>query len=134
MSDRAALPPPTPELNLRRLVATLGSREAALRLIEARGGLTIYVPHNIDRSDLAAELGEALLSRLVAEHGGNYLRVPLAKAWRAQCYRSQGLSHAAIAARLQMTEEGVRKTLRLAGLGSTVEPDPVASPQLDLGI
>jgi len=129
-----SLPPPTPELHLRRLIATLGSREAALRVIEARGGLTVYIPHHVERSELAAEFGEAILARLVADHGGNYLRVPLAKAWRAQCYRAQGLSHGAIAARLQMTEEGVRKSLRLAGIKSTVEADPAASPQLDFGL
>lgn len=133
MTEPAALPPPTPEKRLRQLVAVLGSREAALRVVDALGGQTVYIPHHADRSGLPDDLGRAIVDRLISVHAGNYLIVPLAKAWRAQCYKARGLSHSAIAAKLGMTESGVYRTLRLAGIAGNVEPDPTPSRQLDLG-
>lgn len=136
MSDVALnqpmLPPPTPDL--RGFVAALGSREAALRLIEARGGTTLYVPRNANRSALVEELGDRVVAALIAEYAGTYVRVPLAKAWRAQILHARGASHAEIARALGMSESGVYRTLRLAGITGNFEAEAAApTRQLDLG-
>jgi Mor family transcriptional regulator len=129
MSD---LPPVTPEL--KPLAAMLGSREAVLALIEARGGRKLYLPQGPERSALTEILGAAVVERLARQWGGDRLRVPLGRAWRIQVYRARGMSIGDIAARLCMTEIGVYRSLRQVGLAGNV-PEVgagAASPQLDL--
>lgn len=128
------LPPPTPDL--KGLCDLCGSREAALTLIEAHGGTSIYVPHRHETSDLRDTLDAGLIERLRQRYVGDWMRVPLAQAWRVQVYRSRGMTIRDIARRLTMTESGVYKSLRLAGLSNTLSSAPAAKPgaglQLDL--
>lgn len=128
------LPPPTPEL--KPLVAMLGSREAALALIEARGGRKLYLPQGATRTELTEILGVAVVERLGRQCGGDRLRVPVGRAWRIQVYRARGMSIGDIASRLSMTEVGVYRSLKSAGLAGNVRDDADASAssprQLDL--
>lgn len=124
------LPPPTSDL--RKFVALCGSREAALALIEARGGTQLYVPHNGDRSELSAAIGAELVDRLTSQMGGNYMRIPLARAWRCQILRARGMSYSEIARVVGMTESGVYRSLQLAGITGSVEPSPDSPRQLNL--
>jgi hypothetical protein len=128
------LPPPTPDL--KGLCDLCGSREAALALIEAHGGTAIYVPQRHEKSDLRDTLDAGLIERLRQRYAGDWMRVPQAKAWRVQVYRGRGMTIRDIALRLTMTESGVYKSLRLAGLSNTLSSAPTsrqaAGQQLDL--
>lgn len=91
----AELPP-----EIARLIDMIGE-EATLRFVEAHGGTRVHIRlGRTSRNGLADLLGAAAASALAEAFGGEYLRVPLAKRWRAQHYRRQGLSYAAIARRL----------------------------------
>ena len=89
----------------------------ALKLIEAFGGVRIYVPRKPPaRSPLAHALGLADARRLAAAYGGDTIKVPLARAWRLRLYRDVGMSYAEIARKLGMTQEGVQMQLQRAGM------------------
>jgi hypothetical protein len=128
------LPPPTPDL--KGLCDLCGSREAALALIEAHGGTAIYVPHRREKTDLLETIDAELIERLQRRYAGDWMRVPLAQAWRIQIYRGRGMTIRDIARRLTMTEGGVYKSLRLAGLSHSLSDARAAKPsagqQLDL--
>lgn len=98
-------------------LASLIGAAAALRLIEAHGGTRLYVPRQIEESPRLVEmLGIDGARRLSAEYGGDYLKVPLARMWRAARYRAEGLSYAQIARRLGCTESTVWRHLAAADL------------------
>ena len=103
---------PRPPAELANLVDAMGA-DATLRLIEAFGGARIAVPTRArDESALTAVIGQQALSGLVKLFGGMRLSVPLAKAWRAQVLRERdGLSHAAIAQRLVMSQTSVERMM-----------------------
>lgn len=82
---------------------------AFLRLVEAYGGVRLFVPETNDRTELVAEIGNDAVMKLVDRWGGFYIRVPLAREFRARQYRAAGLSNAQIARRLGMAETGVNK-------------------------
>ncbi len=128
------LPPPPPEM--KAFVELLGSRDAALKLIEARGGRLLYIPHRAERSDLVEIIGADALARLATRAGGDRLKVPLGREWRVQILRARGQSHGEIASTLGMTESGVYRSLRRSGLAGNVGDalqTPSSSPhQLDL--
>jgi hypothetical protein len=118
-----ALPPPTPDV--RRFVQALGP-DAALAVIEARGGTRLWVPGQATGSTLVQELGEAATLRLVEAFGRGPIKVPVAREWRVQIYRARGMSYAQIARATGCSETSVHRIL--AGSGLTV------SRQLDLGL
>jgi hypothetical protein len=128
------LPPPRPDL--KGLCDLCGSREAALALIEAHGGTAVYVPHKSESSALAETIDGELIARLQKRYAGDWMRVPLALAWRIQIYRGRDMTIRDIARRLTMTENGVYKSLRLAGLSNSLSDasgnKPTAGQQLDL--
>lgn len=110
----AVLPPPPAELA--QFSAHL-SPEGVLRLIESFGGTVIYVPQVPNQgSPLTLALGRDEARALAAALGGERVKVPLAKYWRIQLYKAQGLSYAEIARKLGTTEGVVWRHLRDAGL------------------
>ncbi len=83
-----------------RLLALIGDA-ATLRFVEAHGGTRVHIRlGHTSRNALADLLGAAAAAALAQAFGGDYIRVPLAKKWRARQYRAQGLSYSAIARRL----------------------------------
>lgn len=109
-------PPPPAELDY--LVRPLGAA-ATLALIERHGGTRLYVPR-APSAELLACLGAEAAAALCAEWGGNYLKPPLAKGWRALVYRAAGDSYSQIARRLGCTEKAVAEHLR-AGRATTTQ-------------
>ncbi len=100
-----------------RFLTDLIGVPAAFRLIELHGGARVSVPKGVNQgSRLARDIGLAEARRLAARWGGDTLKVPLARYWRARVYRAQGLSYRAIARRLGVTEGTVHTYLRAAGM------------------
>ena len=103
MSERSrparVRPAPVPPPEASELVACMGPA-LTIKLIEAQGGLRIYVPYpaGVPGSTLAAIVGEEALLRLAQRHGGCKLTVPLCREWRVRMYLHEGgRSHAEIA-------------------------------------
>ena len=116
---------PAPPAELEHLASRLGAR-GLFKLIDAHGGLRLYVPRRLRATDdLVALLGLEAAEKLVAEWGGDYLRVPLARAWFARCLQAQGLSHRLIARHMRTTENTVRLLLQGLSPGAdTPRRDP----------
>ncbi len=90
------------------------SPEAALALIEWRGGTRLYIPRDASgaaHEALASHVGVPAALALAEAFRGEYLKVPLAKTWRARLYRARGESYAEIARRLGCTESAVWRHL-----------------------
>ena len=105
---------PSPEVA--PLVALIGDA-ATLALLDAYAGIRIQVPVRARAdSSLARAIGPAAAAKLVAEFGGGKLQVPLAKRWRIQHYRLQGMSYAAIARRVGANERMVHQVLHDHGM------------------
>lgn len=83
-----------------------------LSLVEHYGGIRLYVPHRVDGSALAGDIGADHAAALVRRYAGDYLRVPLARAFRVRHYRAAGHSNAAIARKIGVTETAVNKLVR----------------------
>jgi DNA-binding transcriptional regulator LsrR (DeoR family) len=83
--------------------------DAYLALVEHYGGTRAFVPKEPARSGLAAAIGEAAAEKLSKSYGAEYIKVPLDRELRARHYKGQGLSNAAIARRLGITESAVEK-------------------------
>ena len=105
-------PDPPPSLSL--YVEALGV-EDTLRLVEAYGGLTIWIPKGVGNSSAARraaleqEFGAKVTKELIALFGGGPIEVPLAKPWRADVYRAQGLTMAEIAKKLQCSYRTIKR-------------------------
>ena len=98
--------PPAPA-ELRYLGDLIGDA-ATLALIEARGGTCIHVPKRPGADcALAREIGLSAVEALAVEWGGNRLKVPTAKRWRALVYRQRGNSYTRICQLLNVTETAV---------------------------
>jgi len=94
------------------LKTLLGTR-AFVALAEAFGGTRLYVPQTIGSDHAIAQaVGEAPARRLSERFAPDTIRVPLAREDRAMQYRADGLSNAAIARRLGMTEPGVEQLFK----------------------
>ena len=91
------------------LLALLGE-DGLIRLAEEYAGIRMYVPSNIDRSQLVKTIGSEIANKLSQRYGGDYINVPLVRDLRARRYRDDdGLSNAQIARKLGITENGVEK-------------------------
>ncbi|MBX9873368.1 MAG: helix-turn-helix domain-containing protein [Beijerinckiaceae bacterium] len=95
-----------------------------LALIEAEGGCSVYVPVEPNQGmPLARAIGLDAARSLAAEWGGDYITVPLARAWRVRVYRSEGATQRQIARRLGISESQVWKLLRDAGRTGAAQAD-----------
>lgn len=88
---------------------------AFLQLVEAFGGLRIYVPDRKRDETIDAAIGIEASAKLHGMWGGSLVRVPLAQGFRARAYRAAGIDNRTIARRLCMTETGLEKLFRRAG-------------------
>ncbi len=123
-----ALPPPPAEIAY--LAKRIGAA-ATLKLIEQRGGTRVFIPRApADGQVLVAQIGIEAVAALSEGWGGEYLKIPLVKWWRARVYRSQGLNHREIAQRLGCTENTVGTYLR--GPGPAAGAPPVETAQMAL--
>lgn len=103
---------PTPPAELEHLASRLEAW-GLFRLIEAHGGLRLYIPRTPkDTDELVKLLGMEATQKLAAEWGGDYLKVPLARAWFARCLLAQGQSQRQIARAMRTTENTVRTLLQ----------------------
>jgi hypothetical protein len=90
---------------------------ATFRLIELRAGTRVRVPKTVNQgTKLAREIGLASARQLAERWGGDDLKVPLARHWRARVYRARGDSYSTIARRLGVNEGTVHTYLRNAGM------------------
>lgn len=92
-----------------------------LKLTDAHGGIRIYIPKDPHGSALAGDIGIDNAARLSKMFPGGYIRVPVAREFRARHYRRQGESNSMIARRLGLSETGVEK------LFSRAPKEPVKS-------
>lgn len=83
-------------------------------LVEAHAGVRLYVPSDPTRSELPTTIGITSATRLSKAYPGGYIKVPLARDFRALRYRESGLSNRDIARRLGLTETGVERLLKRA--------------------
>lgn len=80
-----------------------------LKLTDVHGGIRVYIPKEPHGSTLASEIGIDNAARLSKMFAGGYIRVPIAREFRARHYRRQGESNSMIARRLGLSETGVEK-------------------------
>lgn len=104
-----AFAPPTDDVA--RLVEIIGP-EAAMRLIEARGGTRVYLSDAGEGRTVSDIVGVDAAAKLNAIYGRDKFKVPLARDWRVLCYRQQGLSYRQMALRVGCSENGVGNILR----------------------
>jgi hypothetical protein len=109
-------------------VSALAGVLAAVQFARSYGGLKIYIPKHLNQGHfLAHTLGLAAAHALAADMGGEDVMVPSAGAYLnwidARALRVCGLSHSAIATRLQI---GLRRVGRLLqGFDAAgIEPGP----------
>lgn len=100
---------PEPPRCVAHLVQILGI-PAAYALVEARGGTRPYIPKT-PTPELERLVGPEGAYELAAVHGGNYLKVPLARNWRILVRRACGASYAEIATALVCTTDTVWRVL-----------------------
>jgi hypothetical protein len=91
--------------------------EALLLLVEQHGGIRLYIPKDINQgSSLARSVGLPAARALSRMFGGEWIKVPIARAWRVRVYRQRGETYQSIARRLLITEGQVGKLLCNAGM------------------
>jgi len=114
------------------LLSILGD-DGFFRLTEAYAGVRLYVPANIDRSELPAVIGTDFAARLARAYPGSHIRVPLAREFRARRYVAGGLTIREIALKLGLTETGVNKLIeRMRNAQPLTRPSRKDPRQLDL--
>lgn len=110
------------------LLDTLGE-DGFFRLVEAHAGLRLYVPSQPDRSELFVTIGQDAATRLSKAFPGGYIRVPLAREFRAVRYVKAGATNRDIAKRLGLTEAGIDKLLKRARSRKLVEKKSRKDPR-----
>jgi len=84
--------------------------EGYVRFCEALGGTRVYVSYSFrDDSEVVQAVGRIMADKLSRAMAPATIRVPLARRERALSYRAVGMSNAAIARKLGITENGVEK-------------------------
>ncbi|MCY1668612.1 hypothetical protein [Rhizobium sp. SL86] len=91
-----------------RLRSILGAKAYYL-LIEHHGGTRLYVPQNVDGSEILRALDYDDALKLSKLYGGSCIRVPLDRECLAANYFEQGLTVRQVAIRLRVTETGADK-------------------------
>lgn len=93
------------------LISVIG-KDGLRSLAETYGGTRLFVPKNLERSQLTGSVGHEIADKLASRYGGDVLIVPLVRDLRARHYRSMGLSNAQIARKLGLTEKGIQRLLQ----------------------
>jgi hypothetical protein len=103
--------------NFGSLVSTIGE-DATFLMIEEFGGMRLYIPQSPkEDSRIAKVIGLEKSKQLAAKFGHETIRMPLAKAWRIQVYRTRGLSISGISRMVGLAECSVSR--HLASMGMT---------------
>lgn len=98
-------------------------------LVEALGGLRIYVPGDLTRSELPAQIGYEAAARLSKAYTNGYIKVPLAREFRVRRYIEAKMSNRDIAKRFGLTEAGVAKLIRRARQKEPLPPRRKKDPR-----
>lgn len=94
------------------LISIIG-KAGTIALAERFAGTRLYIPRRVRPGHaISLAIGHEAASLLCENCGPGTIRVPLARDLRASQYRAEGLSNARIAARLGLTESGVRSMLK----------------------
>jgi hypothetical protein len=108
------------------LITALGE-DAAFKLIEARGGVRVYIPQEATRDrkiaaahKLADVIGEEGIVALSKMFGGLTIAIPVARLWRMRVYRDRGHSQPEIARMVGCCEDTVWRSLRSMGMSGPV--------------
>lgn len=115
-----ALPPPTDDVA--RLVALIGE-EAALRLLEARGGTRLWIPAKTAEGVLAGIVGLDAAEAMYRQYGAGEIKVPFGRQWRVLCYIAMGLNRTQAALRAGCTENTVHDILQRHGRPAAAQLD-----------
>lgn len=113
------------------LLQELGD-DGFFRLVEAHAGIRLYIPENPARSELPATIGDEAAGRLSKLYPCGYIKIPLAREFRAKRYREAGMSNSQIARRLGLTETGVELLFKRLGKRQPVTKRRKDSRQMDL--
>ncbi|MDR6102773.1 CRP-like cAMP-binding protein [Agrobacterium larrymoorei] len=114
------------------LLSALGD-DGFFSLVEAHAGVRLYIPGDPDRSELPSTIGVDAAYRLAKAYPGGYIRVPLAREFRARRYVAEGLSNRDIAKRLGLTESGIERLLKRARKRGALKPRRKKDPrQIDM--
>lgn len=96
-----------PPYQLASFVQTLGA-PGAFRLVERVGGERVFVARVMGaRNTLARRCGLDVAKLLADVRGGEQVKVPAARPWRAAIWIAAGYSTRAVAAHLNYSESGV---------------------------
>lgn len=114
------LPPPTEDVA--PLVALIGD-DAALRLLEARGGTRVYVSDPEEGRALADIVGLDAAAAMRRKYGATRVKLPVGRQWRVLCYKAMGLSRPKIALRAGCSETTVDDIVKRHGRPATTQLD-----------
>lgn len=114
------LPPPTEDVA--HLVELIGE-EAALRLLEARGGVRVYVSDPAEGRVLAEIVGLDAAAAMRAKYGSTRVKLPVGRQWRVLCYKAMGLSRPSIALRVGCSETTVDDIVKRHGRPASTQLD-----------
>jgi hypothetical protein len=106
------LPPPTDDVA--RFVELIGA-EAALKLLEERGGSRLYVSDPGPETEVTRIVGLDAATKLHEKFGRNWIKVPFGRQWRVVCYIAMGLNRRQTAQRAGCTENTVHDILQRHG-------------------
>lgn len=98
-------------------IARLIGPEAALKLVERRGGTRLYVPRKDcgNNKTFNALVGIDVAGAIIDHYSGCIIKVPLGREWRIHVYHEAGLSYADIAVLLSISESTVHRVLQIVG-------------------
>lgn len=102
------------------IVADVGE-DMALSFVESACGRRLWVPRKWEGSDLAMTYGDDIARCLANHFGGEYIKIPICRAWRIQMYRMMGLCVDDIANRVGADRSWVSKVL---SRGPYIPPPP----------
>ncbi|MDP3408209.1 hypothetical protein [Bosea sp. (in: a-proteobacteria)] len=114
------LPPATEDVAA--LVDLIGE-EAALRLLEAKGGTRVYCSEADEGRVLAEIVGLDAAAAMRRKYGGTRIKLPVGRQWRVLCYKAMGLSRPKIALRAGCSETTVDDIVKRHGRPASTQLD-----------
>ncbi|KAB2888398.1 MAG: hypothetical protein F9K32_16620 [Desulfobulbaceae bacterium] len=122
----------TPELQ--RLADQIGL-EDVMRLLDAKGGTSVYVPHNPEPSStLCGIVSASAAATLAAIMPGVHFGLPACRSARVLWWATRDLSAADLALKFAMRQRSVHRILARVPTGASRDENgqPPQSPQLDM--
>lgn len=103
------------------LIGLIGKDEA-FALVGAFSGRRLFIPRRTEGTKLRDAISAAAAGIMAAQFGGLYLKIPLARQWRAAVYRERGMSWSGIATAIGCSESAVGRYLKDTGLTGARQP------------